>query len=152
MAWVFWLSVGAAAYVYAGYPCLLHLWVAYRGLRNADCGSNCGLRNAGRGLNCGLTRSALDQSTMNPQSALDQSTMNPQSALDQSTMNPQSALEESTINPQSAIRNPQCGAVSIVIAARNEAARLPARIDNLLGLDYPADKRQIVVVSDGSTD
>jgi poly-beta-1,6-N-acetyl-D-glucosamine synthase len=42
--------------------------------------------------------------------------------------------------------------VTIVIAARNEGARLAARIDNLVGLDYPADKRQIVVVSDGSTD
>ena len=42
--------------------------------------------------------------------------------------------------------------VSIVIAARNEAARLPARIENLLALDYPADRRQIIVVSDGSTD
>jgi cellulose synthase/poly-beta-1,6-N-acetylglucosamine synthase-like glycosyltransferase len=43
-------------------------------------------------------------------------------------------------------------AVSIVIAARNEAHRLGARIDNLLSLDYPAGKRQIIVVSDGSTD
>src|SRR5438876_11665974 len=42
--------------------------------------------------------------------------------------------------------------ISIVIAARNEAARLPARIDNLLSLDYPADRREIIVVSDGSTD
>ena len=42
--------------------------------------------------------------------------------------------------------------ISIVIAARNEAARLPARIDNLLALDYPSDRREIVVVSDGSTD
>jgi cellulose synthase/poly-beta-1,6-N-acetylglucosamine synthase-like glycosyltransferase len=42
--------------------------------------------------------------------------------------------------------------VSIVIAARNEGRRLPGRIDNLLELDYPADRRQIVVVSDGSTD
>ena len=42
--------------------------------------------------------------------------------------------------------------VSIVIAARNEAQRLPARIDNLLSLDYPAERRQILVVSDGSTD
>ncbi|HEY2908081.1 MAG TPA: glycosyltransferase family 2 protein [Vicinamibacterales bacterium] len=42
--------------------------------------------------------------------------------------------------------------VSIVIAAHNEAGRLPARIDNLLSLDYPADRRQIIVVSDGSTD
>jgi cellulose synthase/poly-beta-1,6-N-acetylglucosamine synthase-like glycosyltransferase len=42
--------------------------------------------------------------------------------------------------------------VSIVIAARNESARLAARIENLVSLDYPADKRQIIVVSDGSTD
>jgi cellulose synthase/poly-beta-1,6-N-acetylglucosamine synthase-like glycosyltransferase len=42
--------------------------------------------------------------------------------------------------------------VSVVIAARNESARLAARIENLVSLDYPADKRQIIVVSDGSTD
>src|SRR5262245_24073251 len=42
--------------------------------------------------------------------------------------------------------------ISIVIAARNEGRRLVARVDNLIGLDYPADKRQIIVVSDGSTD
>lgn len=42
--------------------------------------------------------------------------------------------------------------VSIVLAVRNEAARIRARVDNLLSLDYPADRRQIIVVSDGSTD
>ena len=42
-------------------------------------------------------------------------------------------------------------AVSIVIAVRNEAHRLRARIDNLLSLDYSGDC-QIIVVSDGSTD
>ena len=42
--------------------------------------------------------------------------------------------------------------VSVVIAARNEGPRLAARIDNLVGLDYPARRRQIIVVSDGSTD
>jgi cellulose synthase/poly-beta-1,6-N-acetylglucosamine synthase-like glycosyltransferase len=42
--------------------------------------------------------------------------------------------------------------ISIIIAARNEARRLPGRIDNLMALDYPGDRRQIVVVSDGSTD
>jgi cellulose synthase/poly-beta-1,6-N-acetylglucosamine synthase-like glycosyltransferase len=42
--------------------------------------------------------------------------------------------------------------VSIIVAARNEAHRLQARIDNLLALEYPADRRQIIVVSDGSTD
>lgn len=42
-------------------------------------------------------------------------------------------------------------AISIVIAARNEGARIVARIENLLDADYPS-ARQIIVVSDGSTD
>jgi cellulose synthase/poly-beta-1,6-N-acetylglucosamine synthase-like glycosyltransferase len=42
-------------------------------------------------------------------------------------------------------------AVSIVIAVRNEGRRLGARVKNLVGLDY-AGPRQIIVVSDGSTD
>ena len=48
-------------------------------------------------------------------------------------------------------RDPLPG-VSVVIAARNEAQRLPARIDNLLASDYPSDRLQIIVASDGSTD
>ncbi len=86
MAWLFWLSIGAIAYVYAGYPFLLRVWA--------------------------LVRSK------------------PVAAADPT-------------------REP---GIAIVIAARNEAARLGARIDNLLSLDYPADKQQIIVVSDGSTD
>jgi biofilm PGA synthesis N-glycosyltransferase PgaC len=43
-------------------------------------------------------------------------------------------------------------AVSIVLAVRNEGGRLAARLDNLLAVDYPADLREIIVVSDGSTD
>lgn len=42
--------------------------------------------------------------------------------------------------------------VSVILAARNEARRLPARIDNLLASDYPADRLEIIVASDGSTD
>ncbi len=42
-------------------------------------------------------------------------------------------------------------AISIVIAARNEAARLPARVRNLLDQAYPGPC-EIIVVSDGSTD
>ena len=41
--------------------------------------------------------------------------------------------------------------VSVIVAARNEAHRLPARLSNLLHQDYPGPI-QIVVVSDGSTD
>jgi poly-beta-1,6-N-acetyl-D-glucosamine synthase len=43
-------------------------------------------------------------------------------------------------------------AVSIIVAARNEARRLAARVENLLALDYPAARRQIIIVSDGSSD
>src|SRR3954468_22151429 len=42
-------------------------------------------------------------------------------------------------------------AISIVLAVRNEAARLPARIDNLLQLNYPG-RRALIVVSNGSID
>ncbi len=42
--------------------------------------------------------------------------------------------------------------VSVVIAAHDEAEHIGARVDNLLGQDYPADRLQIVVASDGSTD
>lgn len=42
--------------------------------------------------------------------------------------------------------------VSIILSAHNEGARLAARIDNLLGLDYPRDRLEILVGSDGSSD
>ncbi len=54
-------------------------------------------------------------------------------------------------SPQSASDNAQDG-VSIIIAARNEGARLAARLENLFALDFPAASRQIIVASDGSTD
>ena len=42
--------------------------------------------------------------------------------------------------------------VSIIIAARNEEENLPAKLENLRLLDYPKDRLQIVIASDGSTD
>jgi cellulose synthase/poly-beta-1,6-N-acetylglucosamine synthase-like glycosyltransferase len=54
--------------------------------------------------------------------------------------------------PKPVLRSAVTPGVSIVIAARNEAADLQARIENLLASDYPADRMQIIVVSDGSTD
>ena len=57
------------------------------------------------------------------------------------------------LRPRAVAHTPSSGwpAVSIVIAARNEGQRLATRLDNLLQLEYPGN-RQIVVVSDGSTD
>ena len=42
--------------------------------------------------------------------------------------------------------------VTVIVAARNEAARLPARVENLLASDYPKELLQIIVASDGSSD
>jgi cellulose synthase/poly-beta-1,6-N-acetylglucosamine synthase-like glycosyltransferase len=43
-------------------------------------------------------------------------------------------------------------AVSMIIPAHNEEARLPAKLANVGALDYPVDRLQIIFVSDGSTD
>jgi cellulose synthase/poly-beta-1,6-N-acetylglucosamine synthase-like glycosyltransferase len=42
--------------------------------------------------------------------------------------------------------------ISIIIAARNEEANLPAKLENLRLMDYPPDRIEIVIASDGSTD
>ena len=42
--------------------------------------------------------------------------------------------------------------VSLVIAAHNEEAVLGEKLENSLALDYPPDRIQIIVASDGSTD
>ena len=42
--------------------------------------------------------------------------------------------------------------VSVIIAAHDERASIGPRIDNLLALDYPRERLEIVVASDGSTD
>jgi len=42
--------------------------------------------------------------------------------------------------------------ITIVIAAHNEAGAVTAKIANLLSLDYPADRVEILIGSDGSTD
>lgn len=50
----------------------------------------------------------------------------------------------------------RCGSctplVSIAMVVRNEQQVLETKLRNLMALDYPADRCQIVVVSDGSTD
>ena len=43
-------------------------------------------------------------------------------------------------------------AVSLIIPAHNEEAALPAKLVNLVELDYPADRLEVIFVSDGSSD
>jgi cellulose synthase/poly-beta-1,6-N-acetylglucosamine synthase-like glycosyltransferase len=42
--------------------------------------------------------------------------------------------------------------VSVLVVAQNEAPRIERRIENLLRLDYPPERLEVLVVSDGSTD
>jgi len=42
--------------------------------------------------------------------------------------------------------------LTVVITAYNEERRISEKLDNTLALDYPKDKLEIIVVSDGSTD
>ena len=49
-------------------------------------------------------------------------------------------------------RMPITPSVSIAMVVRNEAERLEKKLQNLLALNYPQELREIVVVSDGSTD
>ena len=88
MRTLFWISVAAIGYVYAGYPLILAVWAKLARRRPR--------------------RPAID------------------------------AIES-------------WPAVSVIIAARNEAGRLPARIHNLLDTVYPG-AREVIVVSNGSTD
>ena len=50
------------------------------------------------------------------------------------------------------LRSPQQPQISIVMVVRNEEGVLERKLHNLLGMDYPPERCQIVVVSDGSTD
>lgn len=42
--------------------------------------------------------------------------------------------------------------VSLIIAAHNEAESIGAKLENVLAIDYPAERLEILVASDGSTD
>jgi biofilm PGA synthesis N-glycosyltransferase PgaC len=56
------------------------------------------------------------------------------------------------LRPWPVLRSHQEPFVSIVMVVRNEERWLERKLRNLLELDYPAERCQIVVVSDGSTD
>lgn len=49
-------------------------------------------------------------------------------------------------------REPITPRVSLVIACHNEEAGIDARLQNILSLDYPRDRLEVIIASDGSTD
>ena len=56
------------------------------------------------------------------------------------------------MRPQPVCKGPYAGAYSIVIAAHNEVANIGRKLDNLAALGLPTSRREVIVVSDGSTD
>ncbi|HMA96916.1 MAG TPA: glycosyltransferase family 2 protein [Polyangiaceae bacterium] len=58
----------------------------------------------------------------------------------------------SKVRPKSVAKAAIQPSVSVVVAAHNEAQNIGTKIENLLALDYPKEKLQIIVASDGSTD
>jgi poly-beta-1,6-N-acetyl-D-glucosamine synthase len=58
----------------------------------------------------------------------------------------------SALRPLTRQRSPIEPTVSIVVAAHNEGGRIGARLENLLALDYPRERFEIIIGSDGSTD
>lgn len=58
----------------------------------------------------------------------------------------------SKLRPKPIKKDAVCPTISVVMAACNEAKTIRRKIENLLSIDYPVDKRQIVIVSDASTD
>jgi cellulose synthase/poly-beta-1,6-N-acetylglucosamine synthase-like glycosyltransferase len=56
------------------------------------------------------------------------------------------------LRPRPVRRGAELPTVSFIIAAYNEEAAIADKLRNTLAFDYPADKLEIIVASDGSTD
>jgi glycosyltransferase involved in cell wall biosynthesis len=65
---------------------------------------------------------------------------------------PLAAATLARLKPKRVRRDDSTPAVSLIIAAHNEEPVIRAKLENLLALDYPADKLEVVVASDASTD
>jgi len=65
---------------------------------------------------------------------------------------PLTLLALSTVRERSVRRSDITPAIAVIIAAYNEETKIDAKLENTLLMEYPRDRLQIIVVSDGSTD
>jgi cellulose synthase/poly-beta-1,6-N-acetylglucosamine synthase-like glycosyltransferase len=61
-------------------------------------------------------------------------------------------LLRARLRPRPHVSAPITPPVSVIVAARNEARSIGAKLENLLNLDYPQDRLQVVVAADGCDD
>ncbi len=65
---------------------------------------------------------------------------------------PLTLLALSAVRERSVRRSDIIPFVTVIIAAYNEETKIDAKLENTLLMEYPRDRLQIIVVSDGSTD
>lgn len=65
---------------------------------------------------------------------------------------PATAAALARLKPRRVRREDVTPTVSLIVAAHNEEPVIRAKLENLLALDYPADRLEVVVASDASTD
>jgi len=65
---------------------------------------------------------------------------------------PLAIILRAALRPKPVAGAPDTPTVSVVLAARNEAASIADRLANLAALDYPSDRLEVIVASDGSED
>jgi len=65
---------------------------------------------------------------------------------------PLTLLALSVVRERSVRRSDITPAIAVIIAAYNEETKIDAKLENTLLMEYPRDRLQIIVVSDGSTD
>jgi cellulose synthase/poly-beta-1,6-N-acetylglucosamine synthase-like glycosyltransferase len=56
------------------------------------------------------------------------------------------------VRKKSIAKSPTLLDVTVIVTAFNEETRIGKKLENTLELDYPSEKLQILVASDGSTD
>jgi cellulose synthase/poly-beta-1,6-N-acetylglucosamine synthase-like glycosyltransferase len=61
-------------------------------------------------------------------------------------------LLRALVRPRPHLSAPVTPYVSVIIAAHNEADSITAKVENVLGLDYPHELLELIVASDGSDD
>lgn len=58
----------------------------------------------------------------------------------------------SCLRPRAVRRREYEATLSVLVVAQNEARRIQERVENLLALDYPPERLEVMLASDGSTD
>src|SRR5947207_5713562 len=65
---------------------------------------------------------------------------------------PVAAAAAARVRPRRVRRAEELPRVAVIVAAHDEEAVIERRVENLLALEYPHDRYEIVVASDASTD